>query len=811
MHACNNSLPPLTAAPSPIAKSDRRTACRKFFVAGLACIAIILAAERAQAACFGPASARAILGCVHALPLPADADGDGIEDSSDNCPTVSNPTQANADGDARGDACDNCPAVANNTQSDSDSDGVGNACDNCATIVNPNQANADGDARGDACDNCPQIANNAQTDSDVDGLGNACDNCPNVVNPDQVNADGDSLGNACDNCPTVTNTNQANADGDPFGDVCDNCPSASNANQANGDGDTRGDACDNCPSVTNADQANSDGDALGNVCDNCPSVTNADQANSDGDALGNVCDNCPSVANADQANSDGDALGNACDGCPNDAAKTSPGACGCGVADTDSDSDGTPNCIDGCPSNPLKSSPGVCGCGLAEDDANNDGTPDCVGGGDWTASFEALGGTIASPGTRAFEFFVPFSTFTGPISAVEVEFIGFNHASCGDLVALVKAPSAATAPIFSRIGMAGTAQADTSPLVGNYSFSDGATSSIWAAAATATGATPVLEGIYRPTGGASPQIVPMLPILGASPFQGKWSVTLDDAVATTVGSVQRVRLKLRGPAHTGVPNTDGDAFADWYDNCVSVSNDAQTDADSDGLGDACDGCPNDPTKQQPGICGCGIPDLDRDGNGIADCLELPPCIFTSVLVRAEAEGCDCDDDCDYDLDTSGAIDPLGILNGQWSEFAFAPDCDLGRVFGYMFASINNNTLSAEGEGSYSGSGFGWADMFATVQFDRPHRCGSDYWEAGTHQIHFESSDCCGSYSRVWEFVRAFPADVVPDSIVDCADLSKLLEAWGPCDPWRNAADTNQDGVVDAADLSVILLAWGTNG
>jgi hypothetical protein len=47
-------------------------------------------------------------------PAVTDTDGDGIPDSSDNCPTVSNPNQANADGDSLGDACDRnsyAPAV----------------------------------------------------------------------------------------------------------------------------------------------------------------------------------------------------------------------------------------------------------------------------------------------------------------------------------------------------------------------------------------------------------------------------------------------------------------------------------------------------------------------------------------------------------------------------------------------------------------------------------------------------------------------------------------------------------------------------
>jgi Tol biopolymer transport system component len=77
-----------------------------------------------------------------ACPPPPDADGDGITDAEDNCPSVANADQADADGDGVGDACD----------LDNDNDGLDDAADNCPLIANFDQADADADGIGDACD-----------------------------------------------------------------------------------------------------------------------------------------------------------------------------------------------------------------------------------------------------------------------------------------------------------------------------------------------------------------------------------------------------------------------------------------------------------------------------------------------------------------------------------------------------------------------------------------------------------------------------------------------------------------------------------
>ncbi|GMV07357.1 MAG: hypothetical protein AMXMBFR53_36320 [Gemmatimonadota bacterium] len=80
----------------------------------------------------------------------SDFDGDGVDDSVDNCSVVANPNQADADGDGVGDACD---AVDDRTQ-DSDNDGLTDAQEREAGTdrLNPD---TDGDGVNDRLDQCP--------------------------------------------------------------------------------------------------------------------------------------------------------------------------------------------------------------------------------------------------------------------------------------------------------------------------------------------------------------------------------------------------------------------------------------------------------------------------------------------------------------------------------------------------------------------------------------------------------------------------------------------------------------------------------
>lgn len=246
-----------------------------------------------------------------------DRDNDGVLDTTDNCPTVSNADQADLDNDGQGDLCDEdidgdgatnaddwAPRDAGEQkdtdgdgvgdhadafpadpaeQVDTDNDGVGDHGDNCISDANVDQADLDDDATGDACD----------SDIDGDGTANSADAFPRDP-AEQDDTDGDGIGDHADRFPNDA-TETADADDDGVGDRADNCTTDPNTNQADLDNDGRGDACD----------ADIDGDGIPNTTDNAPRDANADQQDLDGDGIGDVIDPKVLPRTADACKKDG--------------------------------------------------------------------------------------------------------------------------------------------------------------------------------------------------------------------------------------------------------------------------------------------------------------------------------------------------------------------------------------------------------------------------------------------------------------------------------------------------------------------------
>lgn len=156
-----------------------------------------------------------------------DTDGDGVGDNGDNCPADANPNQADADNDALsttiehrgGDVCDfdddNDSLLdvddPNPTNPDADGDGVRDDTDNCPSNSNTDQLNTDIIAEdgagiaheGDACD----------LDDDGDSYEDVVDLCP-LVESFQGDIDGDEIGDECD----------GDADGDGIANESDPTP-----------------------------------------------------------------------------------------------------------------------------------------------------------------------------------------------------------------------------------------------------------------------------------------------------------------------------------------------------------------------------------------------------------------------------------------------------------------------------------------------------------------------------------------------------------------------------------------------------------
>ncbi|GMU19966.1 MAG: hypothetical protein AMXMBFR13_00670 [Phycisphaerae bacterium] len=97
---------------------------------------------------------------------------------------------------------------------------------------------------------------------------------------------------------------------------------------------------------------------------------------------------------------------------------------------------------------------------------------------------------------------------------------------------------------------------------------------------------------------------------------------------------------------------DGDGVGNVCDNCPGF--DDREDEDNDGIPDSCDDCPGDQHKIEPGVCGCGTPDVDEDADGLVDCQD--PCPGSDNRLDADGDGTpDCLDECagEPDVDTDG--------------------------------------------------------------------------------------------------------------------------------------------------------------
>jgi uncharacterized delta-60 repeat protein len=744
----------------------------------------------------------------HASEEIEDADGDGVSDSSDNCPDDYNPAQGDFDGDGIGDACDpdfgpdtdgdgvpdsadNCVSAHNPGQDDSDADGTGDACD-------PDLVDTDGDGVADYLDNCPSDANPAQGDEDGDGTGDACD-------PDW-DIDSDGIGGAADNCPTVPNPDQANLDGDSLGDVCDpdvdgdghldtvdNCPVDANAGQEDQDGNGIGDACDEwytddwdndgydnsidpCPLAGHGPGdplADGDGDGVGDWCepdwrdvDNdgihdgydsciyqpCEPIFPGDY---DGDTVPDGVDNCPSIPNFAQWDTNGDGIGEDCDadgdGVTDDADNCPPkfNVPGNDVFynpnQQDSDGDGDGDVCDGCP--------------LSVDVVNSwhgwtDAGPwepddSCSTDDDNDGIADEIDG-LHAPGDRRL---APSVSFTGNGAFGRVltpgEFPVHRHFNFDTEWRITAAGTGVKiAPRHTFFSTPRTVVACASPQIGfTLTFTDEVIVTCGSAHIE------VLVGEVEATIGTIPFTVPE---------GGKASVDEGAGGAYTVTNNGDTPIVVGGltvdPGQTSeVLDTDGDGIVDEIDtdddgdgiddgddNCPLVSNPGQADADGDGTGDACD------------------PDLvDSDGDGVPDSADPCP---NDANDDSDGDGvCDsadpCPNDANDDSDGDGVCDSADPCPNDAND-----DSDGDGVCDSDDPCPNDVNDDSDGDG--------------VCDSDDP--CPNDVNDDS------DGDGVCDS------------ADPCPNDVNDDSDGDGVCDSADPCPNDAND-DSDGDGVCDSAD------------
>ena len=504
-------------------------------------------------------------------------------------------------------------------------------------------------------------------DTDGDGVPNLEDNCPDEPNTDQVNNDGDVHGDACDNCPYVDNDDQGDMDGDGTGDACDrdrdgdtvsngvdNCPDTSNTDQANNDADSYGDVCDNCPNDDNEDQSDIDDDGTGDVCDNCPDVSNADQADGDGDGVGNVCDNCPAVANSDQSDGDGDGIGDVCDNCPTDANPKQEDMDGDSVGDVCDEDIDGDGVLNGDDNCPLISNPG-------QEDSDGDGVGDACS----VSEVRFIVSHVdCDGGSASFEFFVS-GTSVGVFSPT-------SECSCGEEPLIVRLNDQADLDLVHPIGC-----------------------------------TEFRMDLIDPSGGIGVGYVRA----EIDRFAGTELFCLVDYAGGNCED-RDVCDGMDYPGTTSFSSTPPDLDGDGEPDCTD------SDIDGDGVLNVDDQCMFDPGKSEPGMCGCGAPDIHSDGDGLADCVDN--CRDTDNADQTDGDGDGVGDACDNCPAESnpGQEDTDGDGIGN--------DCDDDiDNDGVLNADDNCPFVENPGQEDTDGDGRGDACGVTEVRFILNHTCGDD--------------------------------------------------------------------------------------
>ncbi len=709
--------------------------------------------------------------------LVADADGDGTPDVDDVCAGTFDPDQEDGDLDGVGTACDVCPASPDPDQSDADGDGSGDACGIC-----PSPTSCDNGLFCDGAETCdPLLGCQAGTppvlDDGVACTEDSCDEETDAVShsPSHASCDNGLFCDGAESCDALlgcqAGTPPPTGDGVACtDDACDEAAdslvhTANDASCGNGlfcDGPETCDVllgCQTGPSVLD--------DGVACTDDSCDEETDAvvhspNHASCDNGLFCDGAETCDSVLGCQTGTAPPTGDGVACTDDHCDEATDTPvhtpnhASCGNGLF-----CDGAESCdaLLGCQAGtPPPIDDGVActedGCDEEADAVSHAPNPTSCDNGlfcDGAESCDPLLGCRA--GLSVVDDGIA-CTDDSCDEAADTTVHSPNDASCANGLFCDGAETCdvllgcQTGPSVLDDGVACTEDScdeETDAVVhspnpascDNGLFCDGAES---------------CDALLGCQAGSPPPV--------------------DDGVACTDDSCDEATDTIVHVLH----DEDSDEVCDAADNCPSVSNAGQSNADGDTNGDVCDLCPNDAADDldEDGVCGDvdDCPDVfnpgqeDGDGNGVGDA-----CQPGGLVVISEVQYDQSSTQQEF-IELYAVQGPANVTSWQLSD---GEEVTLPFTF------------------SSSDLRFPCAEPFVLQTGDRV----VVFQGTGTPQ-------CSGSYRRIYlaagPFLGRTGDDVtLRDGSSACVDYVAFENGGDPTDcAWTGSPNPSNDNVVDAS-------------
>ena len=253
------------------------------------------------------------------------------------------------------------------------------------------------------------------------------------------------------------------------------------------------------------------------------------------------------------------------------------------------------------------------------------------------------------------------------------------------------------------------------------------------------------------------------------------------------------------PGGSNCPDTDGDGANDCVDLCPNDPAKqapgqcgcgvADTDGDGDGVANCVDGCPNDPAKSAPGVCGCGNPDTDGDGDGVANCVDGCP----NDPLKTAPGVCGCGV-ADGDIDGDGDLNCVDNCPTTYNPAQADADQDgVGNVCDNCTQTANSNQLDSDSD--FVGNACdNCPNVFNPPQGDADGDNVGDSCDGCPNDANKSAPGVCGC--------GVADTDSDGDGTPNCNDLcpnDPAKVAPGTCGCGVSDADTDGDGIKDCND------------